>query len=153
MGIFLRIQSWIYNKLGIKRLKIKSKMILNLFRALLILLFLIGMAAVRFFGYQLNIILMITTASVLISFVFEESFWHRICPHGTVLSFSNKTAKHSMNIDPEHCTGCGLCEKACPNNTITKVDNSNIRKIENKECLVCFECQKVCPGEAISYKI
>lgn len=152
MGIFLRIQSWIYDKLGISRLKVKSKIVLNSLRAILIIIFLIGMIAVRVYGYQINIILMITTAAILVSFVFEENFWHRICPHGTVLSLSNKPAKFKMNIDPDKCTGCGLCEKACPNNTISTVEDTKIREIENKECLVCFECQHVCPVDAISYE-
>ncbi len=151
MGIFLRGQSWIYDKLNISRKQVNSKFILNFFRAVLIAGFLAGMIAVRRFGYQLNIILILVAGSVIISFFIEESFWHRICPHGTVLSFSNSFSKYSLEISEDDCTGCELCEKACPNNTIYQIEDSKARKIESKECLVCFECQKVCPVNAIEY--
>lgn len=152
MGILLRFQSWIYDKFNLSRKGISSRFILNSFRVILILGFLAGMIAVRRFGYQLNIILILVGSSLVISFFFGESFWHRICPHGTVLSISNKFSKYRMEISEDDCTGCSLCEQACPNDTIYQVGDSKVREIDSKECLVCFECQKVCPVDAISYK-
>ena len=85
MGILLRFQSWIFDKLNLSRKGISSRLILNSFRVILILGFLAGMIAVRGFDQQLNIILILVGSSLVISFFFGESFWHRICPHGTVL--------------------------------------------------------------------
>ena len=152
MGILLRFQSWIFDKLNLSRKGISSRFILNSFRVILILGFLAGMIAVRGFDQQLNIILILVGSSLVISFFFGESFWHRICPHGTVLSISNKFSKYRMEISEDDCTGCGLCEQACPNDTIYQVEDSKVRDIDSKECLVCFECQKACPADAISYK-
>ncbi len=152
MSILMRIQSWIYDKLNISRKQVNSKLILNIFRSLLIAGLLAGMIAVARFGYQLNIILILVISSLGISLFFEESFWHRICPHGTVLSISNKFSKYRIEISEDDCTGCGICEEACPNNTISKLEGSQIRKIDHRECLVCFECQKACPVDTISYQ-
>lgn len=49
------------------------------------------------------------------------------------------------------CTGCGICESACPNNAIsTKVENGRfIPYINSKLCLNkkgCQRCYEVCPG-------
>jgi len=152
MGTLLRFQSWIYDKFNLTRKKVSSRFILNSFRVILILGFLAGMIAVRRFGYRLNIILILVGGALVISFFFEESLWHRICPHGTVLSISNKFAKYRMEISEDDCTGCGLCEQACPNDIIYQVEDSKVREIDSKECLVCFECQKACPADAISYQ-
>jgi len=151
MGTLLRFQSWIYDKFNLTREKVSSRLILNSFRVILILGFLAGMIAVRRFGYQLNIILILVGSSIVMSFFLEESCWHKICPHGTVLSISTKFSKYRMSISEDDCTGCGLCENACPNNTINKLVESKTREIDNKECLVCFDCQKVCPVEAVNY--
>ncbi|MGM0419571.1 MAG: 4Fe-4S binding protein [Bacillota bacterium] len=152
MGTLLRMQSWIYEKLNISRYKINSKKLLFILRTILILAFLGSMIAVARFGLRLNIIIILVGSAFLISFIFAESIWHRICPHGTVLSFSNKFSRYGMKISADKCSGCGLCEESCPNDTIFKLEDEKTRKIENKECLTCFQCQKVCPADAISYQ-
>ncbi|SDM43868.1 4Fe-4S binding protein [Halarsenatibacter silvermanii] len=90
-------------------------------------------------------------AGVISSFFLSEDFWHRVCPHGTVLYVSSSPAKFKMNLDEDLCTGCGLCEQACPSGAITSYENSNIRKINNNECLTCHDCEDVCPVNAINY--
>ena len=150
IATIMRFQSWIYDKLNIDRIKITNSSLLTVVRYILIAVFFVGMITVRVGGVRLNIILYLVTAGVALSFLFEENFWHHICPHGTVLGLSNKPAPVQMRIDEDKCTGCGLCEQVCPNQTIEECEEG-IRKIDNKECLVCQDCAAVCPVDAISY--
>ena len=46
------------------------------------------------------------------------------------------------------CTGCHLCEKACPVKNITIVDNS---PQWNRKCELCFGCINICPSKSINY--
>jgi len=50
-------------------------------------------------------------------------------------------------VDTEKCTGCGLCEQACPFGAIKIVDKL---AIIGDECTLCGACVQVCNTEAIT---
>ncbi len=50
-------------------------------------------------------------------------------------------------IDQEICTGCGLCVKVCPSDTISMVGGK--AAVTGTESLNCGHCQEVCPVDAI----
>ncbi|NVM19063.1 MAG: electron transfer flavoprotein subunit alpha [Candidatus Lokiarchaeota archaeon] len=51
-----------------------------------------------------------------------------------------------INVDKEKCTGCGLCEKACPFGAIILVDKI---AVIGDECTLCGACVDKCNVEAI----
>jgi NADH-quinone oxidoreductase subunit I len=63
---------------------------------------------------------------------------------------------HDENGDHK-CTGCTLCEKACPNATISVLNTKNIagKKVLGKyiyridQCTLCGLCIEACPFDAI----
>ena len=52
----------------------------------------------------------------------------------------------------EGCTGCGKCEKECPEHALTVTDDREI-VIKTKNCLgtACYRCQFNCPEKVYSY--
>ncbi len=151
IGTLMRFQSWLYRKMGIKRLKVPAFMKSKWLRWLWLILFVTSMVAVKRFGLKINMLLYITLLGVIITFLFEEELWHKyICPYGTILNISSRPARLKMIIDKDKCTGCGLCQKECINNTILELADGK-RGISNKECLLCFKCQEVCPVDAVEY--
>jgi ferredoxin len=47
-------------------------------------------------------------------------------------------------VDPDKCTGCGLCAKGCPALAI-RGENKLIHVIDQELCTRCGECFEVCP--------
>ena len=59
------------------------------------------------------------------------------------------TAK--ISIDPERCSGCGLCVLSCPVDVIRMDDV--VRKAYTAypdDCQVCYLCEDDCPSHAIA---
>ena len=50
-------------------------------------------------------------------------------------------------VQPEKCTGCGICEDACPQNAI-KVNGQAI--VQSERCIGCGLCVGACPNNAIT---
>jgi Pyruvate/2-oxoacid:ferredoxin oxidoreductase delta subunit len=50
-------------------------------------------------------------------------------------------------IDPEQCTGCGVCVGFCPERAITLGDAATV---DAARCAGCGECVGVCPNAAVS---
>ncbi len=53
-------------------------------------------------------------------------------------------------IDRDACTGCGLCVRVCPSETITMVDGK--AEVTGDESLNCGHCTAVCPEGAVTVK-
>jgi ferredoxin len=50
-------------------------------------------------------------------------------------------------VDPEVCTGCGICIDQCPMEAIVLEDG--VAKIIDENCSNCRACVDECPIEAI----
>jgi polyferredoxin len=73
------------------------------------------------------------------------------CPMGAFQSFTNTLNIFDVRIDPEKCSECNLCSKACPTFSI---DGESIEAGKPRiTCTKCGKCVDSCPKEAVSFNI
>lgn len=54
-------------------------------------------------------------------------------------------------LDPERCTGCGLCVRACEANALGAIRlEKGLARVDEDVCVRCYVCRLVCPVEAIA---
>jgi len=69
-----------------------------------------------------------------------------------------------VNVDPELCTFCGLCDSSCIFNAFEAryegegavndfVDIDGVHKIDEEKCAPCLLCEKVCPTGSLSAEV
>jgi Fe-S-cluster-containing dehydrogenase component len=72
----------------------------------------------------------------------------KVCPMGAI----SKNRNGTVLIDNEKCTGCGICQKYCPQQVITLYsENKNTKKKAHK-CDLCDgfpACADTCPTGAL----
>jgi ferredoxin len=54
-------------------------------------------------------------------------------------------------IDPQACTGCGICVERCPTDAIS-MNEAGWAQRDETACLGCGVCSRFCPEEAIALK-
>jgi heterodisulfide reductase subunit A len=86
---------------------------------------------------------------------------------GEAGNFNVKVRKKSLYINPEKCTGCGVCGKECPieaidifNEGLAKYSATSVKypqavplvyAINKDYCIGCGICQGVCKAKAVEY--
>lgn len=65
-----------------------------------------------------------------------------------IISYLKMGNNINLTLHNDLCTGCGVCEGACPFDAITTVvEKGNFRpKIDSSKCKNCGRCIKACPG-------
>jgi len=152
MNTAFKIIDLVYRKLGIKRLKSPGFLSNRFIRIGVLVLFVAAMVLLKRFGIKLNTLLYLTIFSVLLTLIFQETFWHRhLCPFGTILSFTSRKALYSMKINEEECIECGKCQTVCPTGSILTLENGK-RRNTSHECLLCGNCTEVCPVSVCQFE-
>jgi len=88
----------------------------------------------------LIVILVLAALSLLL-----RNFWCRyLCPYGALLGIVSWRSPLGIRRDPERCTGCGRCDRACPNS----IAPSARTFVRSEECTGCLGCVDACsaPG-------
>lgn len=69
--------------------------------------------------------------------------WCRyLCPLGVVLWPLSRFGALRLARSERHCTGCGACDRACPQNLRV----SDVDEVRSGECTLCLECTTACPS-------
>lgn len=73
---------------------------------------------------------------------YEAHINDKVCPAKTCIALLK------FEIDPDICTKCGLCFKACPANAITW-KKKEVAVIDKDKCIKCMSCFDKCNFDAI----
>ncbi len=75
----------------------------------------------------------------------------KTCPAGAIQRITTEEKQNTRiamaSINPEKCTGCGLCTFECPTGAISKENGKTI--LDGSKCIGCGKCKTVCRFEAI----
>lgn len=75
-------------------------------------------------------------------------------PFGSLMSMvtcreEKPRSVENFHVDEEACTGCGLCARICPTNTVSIEDGHPVWAGE--KCTQCLACLHRCPAKATQY--
>ena len=58
-------------------------------------------------------------------------------------------SRGSIDMDPDVCVYCGICQKRCPSNAIAVTRKPNSWTLDPHKCIVCGYCVEDCPKHCI----
>lgn len=76
-------------------------------------------------------------------------YCNTVCPVGTFLGLVSKISLYKIRLNPDTCTKCGLCERACKGGCI----ETKTQTVDFSRCVSCFNCLQVCPFSSAEYSI
>lgn len=56
-------------------------------------------------------------------------------------------------VDTAKCTGCGMCERFCPDGSIVVDKKKRKAEVDYDYCKGCMICAEVCPVKCISKEV
>lgn len=74
------------------------------------------------------------------------------CPFGAFQSLADKVSPYRVRIDPDKCTKCNACVRACPTLSLHEDDIAAGTGKTLITCTKCGVCIQACPSGAIRYE-
>jgi len=96
------------------------------------------------FFWHISLFSLIVISALVILSIFIRNFWCRyLCPYGAFLGFLSMFSPLKVTRNPDTCTSCQRCTKACP----AHIQIHEKLRIKSDECMACGECLAACPEE------
>jgi len=80
----------------------------------------------------------------------NRAFCKYVCPIAPIQKVPARFAVLKFNVDPDACTECGACEKACPMDIRIMEYKRRGLRVGSTECIFCNACHDACPTGAIA---
>lgn len=88
-------------------------------------------------------------ASLFAGFWVYRPFCRFVCPYGVLLGLFSMVAFKRRHIEQSHCVQCGICEKNCPVDAITRHPVTKEFSISAFYCIQCNNCSSRCRKSGI----
>jgi ech hydrogenase subunit F len=62
-------------------------------------------------------------------------------------------SRGAIDMDPDVCIYCGLCQKRCPAGAIAVTRKPNSWSVDPYACVLCSYCVEVCPVKCIRMEV
>jgi ferredoxin len=91
----------------------------------------------------------VLVASLLAGFWVYRPFCRFVCPYGVLLGLFSMVAFKRRRIEQSQCVQCGVCEKICPVDAITRDPVTKEFSISAFHCIQCNKCSSRCRKSGI----
>jgi polyferredoxin len=91
----------------------------------------------------------ILAAAVFAGFWVYRPFCRFVCPYGVLLGLFAAVGFKRRQIEQTNCVLCGVCEKRCPVNAITRDPVTKRFAISSFHCIQCNRCSSHCRKDGI----
>jgi len=75
----------------------------------------------------------------------NRAFCKYLCPITVFLKIGGKFSLMKIEGDPDKCTDCKACTRACPMDINIHQYIKNDMRVTSSECILCMNCINVCP--------
>jgi polyferredoxin len=82
---------------------------------------------------------------VVLSLVVKSAWCRYLCPYGALQGIFGLLSPVVLAKDDATCTGCGRCNRACPNGV--DVAHASGGVVTSAECMGCTSCVEACPKQ------
>jgi len=101
-------------------------------------------------GVSLSGVVLLGGIFLMELFLAPRALCNSLCPSGGALALIGARRPLRIHLDPEACTRCGLCDKACPV-MLAPMAMAAGGGFDWTKCDNCGLCRDVCPEGAIRY--
>lgn len=85
---------------------------------------------------------------------FNERFFCKYCPLGTLRGFANKISFGRIKKKGSACTHCRACLESCPMDIKEIYEERGKTDVTHSDCIYCMKCIEACPEpDALSFSL